>query len=162
MRFTLLTPPPPILKVPTLIGWDFFTCSPIENRNDVASVAPWTACFTARFPQIPLSVISRDASARDATSSIFNDLQAAGSISNLVGRWGIEKRIGTLCQNSRGLPPRIPLCPCGARPDLGPLRQTLGCESESRAIPTTESCSGKNPGIPCPFTNCAANSWLDR
>ena len=36
------------------------------------------------------SVISRDASARDATSSIFNDLQAAGSISNLVGRWGMK------------------------------------------------------------------------
>ena len=45
---------------------------------------------------------------------------------------------------------------------LGPLRQTLGCESESRAIPTAEICSGKKPGIPCPFTNCAVNSWLDR
>ena len=31
-------PPPPLLKVPTLIGWDFFARSPSENRNDVASV----------------------------------------------------------------------------------------------------------------------------
>ena len=75
---------PPILKVPTLIGWDFFARSPSENRNDVASVASAAARLSARFPQIPLSVINRDASARDATSSIFNDLQAAGSISNLV------------------------------------------------------------------------------
>ena len=73
----------------------FFARFPIENRNDVARVASAAARFPARFPQIPLSVISRDASARDATSSIFNDLQAAGSISNLVGRWGIEKRIAT-------------------------------------------------------------------
>ena len=92
----------------------FFARSPCENRNDVASVAPWTARFAARFPQIPLSVISRDASARDATSSIFNDLQAAGSISNLVGRWGMRSagkrrhfslRMGTpyltLCQLDR-------------------------------------------------------------
>ena len=68
----------------------FFARFPSENRNDVASVVPWTARFPARFPQIPLSVISRDASARDATSCIFNDLQAAGSISNLVGRWGMR------------------------------------------------------------------------
>ena len=82
---------PPILKVPTLIGWDFFCLFPSENRNDVARVAPAVARFPPRFPQIPLSVISRDASARAATSSIFNDLQAAGSRSNLVWRWGIEK-----------------------------------------------------------------------
>ena len=107
-------PPPPILKVPTLIGWDFFARSPSENRNDVASVASAAARFPARFPQITLSVISRDASARDAASSIFNDLQAAGSISNLVGRWGIGKRIGTVCQNSHWLPPRIPSCPLRA------------------------------------------------
>ena len=69
----------------------FFACSPSENRNDVASVHSTAARFPARFPQISLSVISRDASARDATSCIFNDLQAAGSISNLVGRWGIER-----------------------------------------------------------------------
>ena len=74
----------------------FFARFPSENRNDVASVTPATTRFPSRFPQIPLSVISRDASARDATSSIFNDLQAAGSISNLVGRWGIGKRIGTV------------------------------------------------------------------
>ena len=73
----------------------FFACSPRENRNDVASVASAAARFPARFPQIHLSVISRDASARDATLFIFNDLWAVGSISNLVGRWGIEKRIGT-------------------------------------------------------------------
>ena len=73
----------------------FFACSPSENRNDVASVASAEARFPAKFPQIPHSVISRDASARDATSSIFNDLQTAGSISNLVGRWGIGKRIAT-------------------------------------------------------------------
>ena len=70
----------------------FFARSPIENRNDVASVASAAARFSPRFTQISLSVISRDASARDATSSIFNDLQAAGSISNLVARWGIGKR----------------------------------------------------------------------
>ncbi len=69
----------------------FFARSPSENRNDVASVASAAARFSARFPQIPISVISRDASARDPTSSLFNDLQAAGSISNLVGRWGIGK-----------------------------------------------------------------------
>ena len=68
----------------------FFACSPCENRNDAASVAPATVRFPARFPQISLSVISRDASARDATLFIFNDLQAAGSISNLVGRWGMR------------------------------------------------------------------------
>ena len=73
----------------------FFALFPSENRNDVASVASAAARFPARFPQIPLSVISRDASARDATFLIFNDLQAAGSISNLVGRWGIGKIIGT-------------------------------------------------------------------
>ena len=67
----------------------FFACSPLENRNDVARVASAAARFSARFPQIPLSVIGRDASARDATSSLFNDLQTAGSTSNLVGRWGI-------------------------------------------------------------------------
>ena len=83
--------PPPILKVPTLIGWDFFARSPSENRNDVARVHSTAARFPARFPQIPLFVISRDASARDPTLFIFNDLQAAGSISNLVGRWGIGK-----------------------------------------------------------------------
>jgi hypothetical protein len=92
---------PPILKVPTLIGWDFFCLFPRENGNDVARVASAAARFSARLPQIPLSVISRDASARDATSCIFKDLQAAGAISNLVGRWGIGKRIGTVCQNSR-------------------------------------------------------------
>ena len=80
---------PPLLKVPTLIGWDFFCLFPSENRNDVARVASAAARLSARFPQIPLSVINRDASARDTTSSIFNDLQTAGSISNLVGRWGI-------------------------------------------------------------------------
>ncbi len=64
----------------------FFALFPSENRNDVASVTPATTRFPSRFPQIPLSVISRDASARDPTSSLFNDLQAAGSISNLVGR----------------------------------------------------------------------------
>ena len=85
-------PPPPILKVPTLIGWDFFCLFPRENGNDVASVASAAARFSARFRQIPLSVISRDASARDATSSINKGLQAAGSISNLVGRWGIGKK----------------------------------------------------------------------
>ena len=69
----------------------FFARFPSENRNDVARVASAAARFPARFPQITLSVISRDASARDATSSLFNDLQAAGSISNLVGRWGMEK-----------------------------------------------------------------------
>ena len=51
---------------------------------------------------------------RDATSSIFKDLQAAGSISNLVGRWGIGKKIVTVCQNSCWLPPRIPSCPLRA------------------------------------------------
>ena len=71
----------------------FFARFPIENRNDVASVAPVAAHFPARFPQIPLSLISRDASARDATSSIYKGLQAAGSISNLVGRWGIGKKL---------------------------------------------------------------------
>ena len=89
-------PPPPLLKVPTLIGWDFFCLFPSENGIGLARVASTVAQFPTRFPQIPLSVISRDASARDATSSIFNDLQAAGSISNLVGRWGIGKRIGTV------------------------------------------------------------------
>ena len=68
----------------------FFAYSPSENRNDVARVASAAARFPARFPPFPLSVISRDASARDATSIIFNDLQAAGARSNLVGRWGIE------------------------------------------------------------------------
>ena len=82
---------PPILKVPTLIGWDFFARSPSENRNDVARVHSTAARFPARFSQIPLFVISRDASARDPTLFIFNDLQAAGSISNLVGRWGMKK-----------------------------------------------------------------------
>ena len=73
------------------INESFLVVSPSENRNDVASVASWAARFPTRFPPFPLSVISsRDASARDATSSIFNDLQAAGSISNLVERWGIE------------------------------------------------------------------------
>ena len=69
----------------------FFACSPRENRNDVASVASAAARFPARFPQIHLSVISRDASARDATLFIFNDLWAVGSISNLVGRRGMKK-----------------------------------------------------------------------
>ena len=69
----------------------FFARSPSENRNDVASVASAAARFPARFPQIPLSVISRDASARDATSSIYKGLRVAGSISILVGRWGIGK-----------------------------------------------------------------------
>jgi hypothetical protein len=82
--------PPPLLKVPTLISWDFFTRSPCENRNDIASVASAAARFPAQFPQISLSVISRDESARDATLSIFNDLQAAGSRSNLVGRWEVR------------------------------------------------------------------------
>ena len=93
--------PPPILKVPTLISWDFFCPLPSENRNDVARVASAAARFPARFPQISLSVISRDASARDVTSSIFNDLQAAGSISNLVGRWGVEK--GLFRRSSRAV-----------------------------------------------------------
>jgi len=64
--------------------------SPIENRNDIASVDSAAARYPARFPQIPLSVISRDASARDATSSIYKGLQAAGTRSNLVGRWGMK------------------------------------------------------------------------
>ena len=68
----------------------FFARSPSENRNDVASVVSAAARFPALFPPFPLSVISRDARARDATSCIFNDLQAAGSISNLVGRWGMR------------------------------------------------------------------------
>ena len=69
----------------------FLPVPPVKAALGVASVVPATARFSARFPQIPLSVISRAASARDATSSIFNDLQAAGSISNLVGRWGMKK-----------------------------------------------------------------------
>ena len=72
----------------------FFACSPSENRNDVASVASAAARLSARFPQIPLSVISRDASARDPTLFIFNDLQAAGSTSILVGRWGMRTEVG--------------------------------------------------------------------
>ena len=68
----------------------FFARSPSENRNNVASVASAAARFSPRFPQTPLSVISRDASARDATSFIFNNLQAAGSTSILVGRWGMR------------------------------------------------------------------------
>ncbi len=78
----------------------FFACSPRENRNDVASVASAAAHFPARSPQSPLSVISRDASARDATACIFNDLQAVGSISNLVGRWGM--RTGRLKKPTEG------------------------------------------------------------
>ena len=80
----------------------FFACSPSENRNHVARVASAAARFPARFPQIHLSVISRDASARDATSSIFNDLQAAGSTSNLVGRWGIEKGLARYARIQAG------------------------------------------------------------
>ena len=99
----------------------FFARSPNENRNDVASVAPWTARFAARFPQIPLSVISRDASARDATSFIFNDLQAAGSISNLVGRWGIGKRIGTVCRISGGWRGFLRTSPKGIAAVFGPV-----------------------------------------
>ena len=68
----------------------FFARSPSENRNDVARVASAAARFPAQFPQIPLSVISRDASARDAPLFIFNDLWTASSISNLVGRWGMR------------------------------------------------------------------------
>ena len=49
-----------------------------------------------RFPQIFISVISRDASVRDATSSIFNDLQAAGATRNLVGRRESEKHRGII------------------------------------------------------------------
>ena len=78
----------------------FFARSPSENRNDVARVASAAARFFTRFPQNPLSVISRDARARDATSSIYAGLRAAGARSNLVGRLGIGKRIGTVCQNS--------------------------------------------------------------
>ena len=81
--------PPPSKSQPLSVGI-FFARSPCENRNGVASVASAAERLPARFPQIPLSVISRDAAARDATSRIFNDLQAAGSISNLVGGWGIE------------------------------------------------------------------------
>ena len=68
----------------------FFARFPSENRNDVARVASAAAHFPARFPPFPLSVISRDASARDATLFIFNDLWTASSISNLVGRWGMR------------------------------------------------------------------------
>ena len=44
IRFGKRTPvwfrvPPPLLKVPTLIGWFFFARSLSENRNDVANVA---------------------------------------------------------------------------------------------------------------------------
>ncbi len=78
----------------------FFARSPSENAFGLASVTSAAARFPPRFPQIPLSVINRDASARDATSSIFNDLQTAGSISNLVGRWGVGKRFATVCENS--------------------------------------------------------------
>jgi len=68
----------------------FLPVPPVKTALGVASVTPATARFSPRFPQIPLSVISRDASARDATLFIFNDLQAASSISNLVGRWGMK------------------------------------------------------------------------
>ena len=80
----------------------FFACSPSENRNDVARVASAAARFPARFPPFPLSVISRDASARDVTSSIFNDLQAASSISNLVGRWGVGKGLARYARIDAG------------------------------------------------------------
>ena len=82
---SLVAGTPPLLKVPTLIGWDFFARSPVKTALGVTSVASAAAHFPAQFPQIPLSVINRVTSARDATSSIFNDLQAAGVISNLVG-----------------------------------------------------------------------------
>ena len=65
-------PPPPILKVPTLIGWDFFARSPRENRNDVASVAPWTARFAARFLQIPLSLLSAGTRALATQIQLFS------------------------------------------------------------------------------------------
>ena len=78
--------PPVFYKAQPLSVGIFFACSPSENRNDVAS-------------------------ARGANSSFFNDLQAAGARSNLVGQWGIGKRIGTVCQNSRWLPPRMLSCP---------------------------------------------------
>ena len=71
----------------------FFARSPSENALGVASVAPVAVRFQAKFPKKSLSVISRDASARDPTSSIFNDLWAAGSRSNLVGRRGIGKKL---------------------------------------------------------------------
>ena len=88
----------------------FFARSPSKTAFGLASVASAAARFSARFPQIPLSVISRDASARDATSSVFNDLQAAGSISILVGRLGAEKglaryaRIHAGSADAEGLP----------------------------------------------------------
>ena len=95
----------------------FFARSPSKNAFGLASVAPWTVRFPAQFPQIPLFVISRDASARDPTSSLYKGLQAAGSKSNLVGRWGIEKRIGTVCKNSRWLPPQCADFRCRHRAD---------------------------------------------
>ena len=78
----------------------FFARFPSENRNDVASVASAAARFPTRFPPFPLSVISRDASARDATSSIFKGLQAAGSISNLVMHLSIDGRFWKCHSNS--------------------------------------------------------------
>ena len=74
----------------------FFARSPSENGLGCRERRTRDSPISAPIPAIsPLFVISRDASARDATSFIFNDLQAAGSISNLVGRWGIGKRIVT-------------------------------------------------------------------
>ena len=139
---------PPILKVPTLIGWDFFCLFPSETRNDVARVASAAARLSARFPQIPLSVINRDASARDTTSSIFNDLQAAGSISKLVGRWGIGKKSPRSSCDVLGRPTgrwksEVQRSRSGVRPHARPLRRidlgfTLRSSSHIRKIALKE------------------------
>ena len=63
---------PPLLKVPTRIGWDFFCLPPVKTAmTSGASRRPW-----------------RDA--REVTFCIYKGLQAAGAGSNLVGQRGIE------------------------------------------------------------------------
>ncbi len=88
MHYLLVKIDPPQSRVP--IGSPFQTSKPALRGRSSSDECPRKR--PNRFPQISLSVISRDASARDATSSIFNDLQAAGAISNLVGLWGIGKK----------------------------------------------------------------------
>ena len=55
--------------------------SPIENRNGIASVDSAAARYPARFPQIPLSVISRSQIGPKSFSACINNAsQFAGNV----------------------------------------------------------------------------------
>ena len=74
-----LSPPPPLLKIPTLISWDFFFArSPCENGFFLLSAAAPCPSFSTPNPGISLSVISRSLERSRGRTQCLRGLAGSG------------------------------------------------------------------------------------